>query len=201
MPEPTPVVQFENPLGINGAVGMALHRHRVAAGLAIRELGRASGVSSAMISRIENGQVSPSLSTLESLARALAIPVVSFFQHTIQTADITFARAGEGLTSKRFAPGHVHDYTMLGDFSNNELKFSAVRVTLRAEDDGSHPVYFSRGYVFLTILDGGCIYSCGDTDFEMHPGDSLTFDAQLRHGAKSVIGGSVSFLTIRATPA
>ena len=194
------IVAFQNPMGIGGAVALALRRHRVAAGLAIRDLGRASGVSSAMISRIENAQVSPSLSTLEALARALSVPVISFFQHTVQTADIHFVKAGEGLEAKRFAPDHVHDYRLLAKFADNALAFSAARVTLRREDNGTHPVYFSTGYVFLTVVDGTCAYSCGGTEFEMAPGDSLSFDAQLRHGVASVGSESVTFVTVSAKP-
>ena len=74
-------------MGVGGAVARALHHHRVSAGLAIRELAQDSGVSGAMISRIENAQVSPSLSTLEALASALSVPVIAFFQHTIGTAE------------------------------------------------------------------------------------------------------------------
>ncbi len=194
------IVSFQNPMGIGGAVALALRRQRVAAGLAIRDLGRASGVSSAMISRIENAQVSPSLSTLEALARALSVPVISLFQHTVQTADIHFVKAGEGLAAKRFAPDHVHDYRLLAQFTDNALAFSAARVTLRRADDGTHPVYFSTGYVFLTVIEGRCTYSCGGTAFEMAPGDSLSFNAQLRHGVASVGTEAVTFVTVAAKP-
>ena len=195
------IVAFQNPMGIGGAVALALRRQRVAAGLAIRDLGRASGVSSAMISRIENAQVSPSLSTLEALARALSVPVISFFQHTVQTADIHFVKAGEGLEAKRFAPDHVHDYRLLAEvFRQCAGLLCRPRHLAPREDDGTHPVYFSTGYVFLTVVDGTCTYSCGGTEFEMAPGDSLSFDAQLRYGVASVGTESVTFVTVSAKP-
>jgi hypothetical protein len=34
----------------------------------------------------------------------------------------------------------------------------------------------------------------------MEPGDCLSFDAQLRHGVKSVTTESVTFLTVAANP-
>lgn len=190
--------EFPKPLNIGSAVARALRNQRLAAGLAIRELGRASGVSSAMISRVENAQVSPSLSTLEALANALSVPVISFFQHTVQTADIHFVKAGEGLLAKRFAADHVHDYRVLANLSNSELKFSAAHVTLQQSEDGTYPTYLARGYVLITVLDGACTYFCGDAIFDMEPGDCLSFDAQLRHGAKSVKTSSVSYVTVLA---
>lgn len=196
-----PVASFDDALDISGAVGLALRRHRVAAGLAIRELGRLAGVSSAMISRIENGQVSPSLATLEALSRAMSIPVIALFQDTIRTADVTFVKAGNGLAAKRYAPGHVHDYRGLANFTDQGLRFSAARVTLERAGNGTHPVYHSRGYVFLTIIHGTCLYSCGAADYAMAPGDSLSFDAQLRHCVKEVTSDTVTFVTVAARTA
>ena len=187
-------------LGVGGAVALAVRRHRVNAGLAIRELGRISGVSSAMISRIENDQVSPSLSTLEALAEALSVPVISFFQHTLQTADISFVKSGEGLTAKRIAPGHEHDYRVLANFSDNALKFSAARVSLNRSDNGTHPSYIAHGYVFITVVSGACTYYCGASEFEMEGDDCLSFDAQLRHGVRTVKSKEVTFVSVAAYP-
>lgn len=197
----TAVVDFQNPLGIGGAVGLALRRHRVAANLAIRDLGRISGISTAMISRIENSQVSPSLSTLESLATALSVPVISFFEHTIQTADVQFVKAGQGIASMRFAPDHNHDYRLLAQFADSSLRFYAATVTLRRADNGTHPFYFARGYVMMSITDGECTFSCGGKDFPLATGDCLSFDAQLRHGVREVTTETVTFVTVSAVPA
>ena len=186
---------------ITSAVGMAVHSLRVRAGITLRELGRSSGVSPAMISRIENGQVSPSLSTLEALAIALDVPVITLFQHTVQTADIAFARAGEGLEARRIVPGHAHDYRILGSFTGNGLRFTTARVTLRKADDGTHPVYHDAGYVMITILEGRCTYACGGNLYQMDKGDTLSFDAQLSHGVRSIGTDEVTFLTVSSRPA
>ncbi|MCV2868505.1 XRE family transcriptional regulator [Defluviimonas sp. WL0002] len=178
-----------------------MHSLRTHAGITLRELGKKSGVSPAMISRIENGQVSPSLSTLESLAAALDVPVISFFQNTVHKADIAFARAGEGLQGKRIFPGHSHDYRILGSFTNHALRFSATRVTLRQSDNGTHPIYHNTGYMLINVIEGNCVYSCGDNLFEMGPGDTLSFDAQLRHGVVSAQSDTVTFMAVSARPA
>jgi transcriptional regulator with XRE-family HTH domain len=52
-----------------------MHRLRVAAGVSAVELTKRSGVSRSMLSRIENGQVSPCVETLDRLANALDIPL------------------------------------------------------------------------------------------------------------------------------
>ncbi len=186
------------PNGVSAAVGLAVRQQRLRADLTLRDLGARSGVSSAMISRIENGQVSPSLSTLEALAAALEVPVVSLFEHTLRAADINFVKSGEGLPAVRIAPGHLHRYKMLGHHANAALDFTASMVTLDKSEDHDHPVYTGQGYVFLSIVKGACVYLCGGQLFEMAAGDSLSFDSQLHHGVKTVTSKQVTFLTVRA---
>ena len=47
--------------------------------LTATELAAEAGLSPGMLSKIENGGTSPSLSTLQALARALNVPMTSFF--------------------------------------------------------------------------------------------------------------------------
>lgn len=193
-----PPVEFSANMSIGSAVGSALRDLRVAAGLSIRDPGVAAGVSSAMISRIENGQVSPSLATLDVLAAALDVPVVSLFHNTIRTADVNFVKAGLVISAKRHAPGHVHDYRLIASFLNQGIKITAAEVTLNRTENGTHPVYHSCGFVYMTPIEGQCGHDCSSTTFELEPGDSLTFDAQIRHGAIAVKTASFTFVTIAA---
>lgn len=43
------------------------------------DLSHASGLSISMLSKIENGMISPSLSSLQRLGRALSVPLSTFF--------------------------------------------------------------------------------------------------------------------------
>jgi transcriptional regulator with XRE-family HTH domain len=56
-----------------------LRRIREESGLSQAQLARESGVDRATINKIEQGKRSPSIATLESLSRALAVEVADFF--------------------------------------------------------------------------------------------------------------------------
>ena len=179
-------------------VGFAVKRQREIANISLRKLSELSGVSSAMVSRIENGQVSPSLSTLEALANALSLSVITFFADCVQTSDVTHVKAGQGLPATRCFADHQHEFEILGRHRKSPLEFEAASVTIKRRKDDTHPKYINRGYVFLTITMGECLYRCGDTDYPMTLGDSLVFDAELLHGVKEVITSSVTFTTVSA---
>lgn len=56
---------------LENAIGAQVRDYRKHAGLTVSELASVADISSGMLSKIENGQISPSLSTLQLLASAL----------------------------------------------------------------------------------------------------------------------------------
>ena len=179
-------------------VGLAVKRQREIAGISLRKLAELSSISSAMVSRIENGQVSPSLATLEALADALGISVITFFADSVQTADVNFVKAGQGLPAQRNFADHMHEFRILGRHAKRPLEFEAASITIDRRDEDSHPKYINRGYVFITVTDGECAYQCGQSEYLMSPGDSISFDAELLHGVKRVVSDSVTYTTVSA---
>jgi transcriptional regulator with XRE-family HTH domain len=119
---------------INRAIGVSLKEIRQDQNLTAKELSDLSGISAGMISRIENGLASPSISSLESLALALQTSIISLFReaHSVHT-DYTLVRNGEGIKSTRMAGNHSHEFVNLALHSRKELRFQArrvIRVTL-----------------------------------------------------------------------
>lgn len=184
---------------LDGAVGRALRELREDNGLTARDLAARAGVSAAMVSRIESGQVSPSLSTLDALAKSLEVPLVSLFRETATaTADITHVRDGNGLKSLRTAGRHEHEFTALGFHRRRGLRFESLLVRLTRREDSRPPIYTGRGCIFLYVLDGEAIYRYGGRDFHLRRGDSLSLDAELVHGFKEVISPELTFLSVQA---
>ena len=185
--------------GVDEAVGRALRALREANGLTARDLAFRSEVSAAMISRIENGQVSTSLSTLHALARALEVPMVSLLRETgTATADITHVRAGKGLVSTRTAGKHAHDFTALGFHRRPGLEFEALMITLDRRDDARPPIYNGHGCLFVYALEGEAIYLYGEREIHLRVGDSLILDEELRYGIKDVVTPLFRYLSLQA---
>jgi ribosome-binding protein aMBF1 (putative translation factor) len=70
--------------GTSGQLGRVIANHvrsrRLEIGLNVGQLAERTGISKGMLSKIENAQTSPSLSTLERLSSALDMPVTSLFR-------------------------------------------------------------------------------------------------------------------------
>ncbi len=183
---------------IDDTIGTALRRAREARRLTAKELSNDAGVSAPMISRIENGQSSATLPTLEKLAAALDVPLVSLFGDVAQThSDYTFTLAGQGLQSARIAGGHRHSFQQLASHRRNDLKFEAITVTLKRQEH-EPPNYVGNGVVFIQIMKGEAVYAYGGTLIHMSEGDAITLDAELRHGFVELKSPELVFLSVQA---
>jgi transcriptional regulator with XRE-family HTH domain len=185
---------------VNAQIGQALRRLRHDKSLTVTELAKLSDVSSGMISRIENGQVSPSLTTLYALSGALNVQLMSLFAHTSRSADIHYVPAGSGLASKRIAPGHIHDYALLGKHVDRSAAFESVRVTLRRDQAGDLPRYQHEGHVFIYVVSGEATYICGGEVFELGTGASLSFDGKLPYGFAEILSDEVIIISVSTKP-
>lgn len=185
---------------VNAQIGQALRRLRRDKTLTVTELATVSEVSSGMISRIENGQVSPSLTTLHALSDALNVQLMSLFAHTSSSADVHYVPAGSGLASKRITPGHTHDYTLLGKHVDRNSAFESARVTIRREQADELPRYQHEGYVFLLVISGEAKYVCGGEIFDLSAGVSLSFDGKLPYGFTEILSDEVNVITVSTKP-
>jgi transcriptional regulator with XRE-family HTH domain len=83
------------------AIGREVRAFRKKLGITVADLAAGTGLSLGMLSKIENGITSPSLTTLQVLSRALGVPVTAFFRRYEEERSAVFVKAGEGLEIER----------------------------------------------------------------------------------------------------
>lgn len=180
------------------AIGSALRNLRETSALTARQLANESGVSAAMISRIESGQVSPSISTMTSLSSALDVPLVSLFRDVAtERTDFTHVPKGSGIVSTRLMGEHEHHYINLAVHRRRDLNFEAHRVKIKQQDN-ELPRYIGHGVLFIQVLEGSGIYQYGKQNITLHEGDSLSIDAELLHGFTKILTPELTFLSVQS---
>lgn len=183
---------------VDVAIGSALRSLREAQGLTAKQLAEHSGISAAMISRIENAQVSPSISTMTSLTNALDVPLVSLFRGTSsERADFTHVRQGDGIVSTRLVGEHIHHYVNLASHRRRDLNFEAHLITVKRQA-APPPHYIEHGVIFMHVLKGSARYLYGKQQMVLEEGDSLSIDAELSHGIDELLSDEFVFLSVQA---
>jgi transcriptional regulator with XRE-family HTH domain len=176
-------------------VGTQVNRLRQAAGVSALELTKRSGVSRSMLSRIENGQVSPSVETLDRLANALDIPLSRFFADQRCRTDFSHVPAGKGLQVERLGSVADYRYELLGHALSGNLFVEPYLVTLQP-DARPHVTFQHPGLKFLYLLSGSVTYRYGPRRVKLRAGDSLLFDATALHGIEDIGTLPVSYLSV-----
>lgn len=179
-------------------IGAQVKALRRSLGMTMADLSKATSVSVGMLSKIENGQTSPSLATLQALATALNIPLASFFQKYDDTREANYVKSGNGLVIERRGTRSGHIYQLLGAPLRNKAKMEPYLITL-TEDSDAYPVFQHPGVEFIFMLEGELVYRHDDKDYHLHPGDALNFDAEAPHGPLKMITVPCKYLSIIAS--
>jgi len=181
--------------GLEVAIGRQVREFRRKQNLTVTELGRLAKLSPGMLSKIENGSTSPSLSTLKLLSRALSVPVTAFFRRFEEEREATFVRAGEGLKIERRGTRAGHQYQLLGHTTGKRVVVEPYLITLTEESD-VFPLFQHAGLEFIYMLQGEVSYRHSDKTYRLRPGDSLFFDADAPHGPDELRKLPIRFLSV-----
>ncbi len=183
------------------AIGHEVRAYRKKLGITVTDLAAATGISLGMLSKIENGNISPSLTTLQSLSRALGVPLTAFFRGYEEPHNAVFVKSGQGVELERRGTRAGHQYNLLGYINGGAsgVVVEPYLITLTADSD-VFPTFQHEGLEFLYMLEGEVVYRHGDQLFPMQPGDSLFFDADAPHGPEVLVKLPARYLSIISYP-
>jgi transcriptional regulator with XRE-family HTH domain len=179
------------------AIGHEVRTHRKRLGITVTDLAAATGISVGMLSKIENGNISPSLTTLQALATGLGVPITALFRAYEAPRNAVFVKAGEGVELERRGTRAGHQYHLLGhiDHDTSGVVVEPYMISLTARSD-VFPTFQHEGMEFLYMLEGAVTYRHGDALYPMRPGDSLFFDADAPHGPEVLDALPARYLSI-----
>jgi transcriptional regulator with XRE-family HTH domain len=177
------------------AIGHQVRHHRKHAGLTVAELAVAAQISPGMLSKIENGQISPSLSTLQMLAAALNVPLTALFASFEQRRDCSYVPSGEGVVIRRRGTKVGHQYQLLGHSLDGDVVVEPYLITL-SDDAVPYTGFQHEGVEFIFMLTGEIEYAHADRSYMLSPGDAILFDSAAPHGPARLIKTPMTYLSI-----
>ena len=139
----------------------------------------AAGLTKSMVSKVESGAASPSVAALARLAEALGTKVSSIMEqpgHDHRPVFVPRRTAERGLT--RSSKGYsIFPYaTEFVDKAMQPFLFEVRRGKVK-----KHSVSHA-GDEFICVLEGEILFTVGEVQFRMRPGDALFFHALDSHG-------------------
>lgn len=178
-------------------LGAALRRHRMRNKLTLAELSEGSGVSGAMLSRIENGITTASFDTLIRVSKALGVTLSSIFieLESVQgRAQLIKPSQQQEVVRTGTKEGHV--YNLLAYDLGPRNVFEPFLITMFRGDVG-YPRFRHSGMEFIYMLEGRLKYRYGEESYLLEPGDSFTFSSEVEHGPEEMLTDLVKFIDIK----
>ncbi|KGL02777.1 MerR family transcriptional regulator [Thalassobacter sp. 16PALIMAR09] len=183
------------------AIGREVRAFRKRQGITVAELSNLTNLSIGMLSKIENGNTSPSLTTLQTLANALSVPLTSFFRQYEEHREAVHTKAGDGLEIDREGTRAGHQYNLLGHIGNNSsgVMVEPYLIELNTEAD-TFETFQHDGIETIYMLEGAVDYRHGNEVYPLRPGDTLFFDADAPHGPERLVSLPAKYLSIISYP-
>jgi transcriptional regulator with XRE-family HTH domain len=186
-------------LTLEQAIGAQVRLLRRRIGITVSELAASANLSGGMLSKIENGQISPSLASLQALATALNVPLTNFFSTFEEKRDCSYVKAGSGVVIERRGTKAGHQYTLLGHALGGDVVVEPYLITLH-QDALPFASFQHQGTEFIYMLTGEVLYRHGDQSYHLTPGDALMFDSAAPHGPEKLLTKPMTYLSIITYP-
>jgi len=183
-------------LPLESRIGAAIKRRRLEANLTLSDLSAGAGLSSAMLSRIENGMASASLDALERIAAAVGVNLSDLFRESeSRQGSAQIVKKAEQMEVVRVGTKYGHTYRLLAYDRGPRKLFEPFFIELDKKSE-TFPRFSHPGTEFIYMLQGRMEYRFGDQTYLIEPGDAFTFSGNVVHGPEKVLDERVRFLAV-----
>jgi transcriptional regulator with XRE-family HTH domain len=177
-------------------LGRALRDRRREHALTISDVAELARISPGMLSKIENGQVAPTLDVIERTCTALGLTLGKLFQnYAVPDGSAQQVKAGQGMEVVRVGTKRGHTYHLLAYGRGPRKLFEPFLITMNDQSE-AFPSFQHEGTELIYMLHGKIAYRHGRNTYRLEPGDALTFAGNVLHGPEHLIEVPIRFLSI-----
>lgn len=172
-------------------LGVRIKELRNARGWTLKTLAEHSRLNINTLSMIETGKTSPSVYTLQQLAKALNVPLVDFFKDSETNSPVVLIHHDQRPESMCC---QALIQNLGGGLKKSTIEPFIVSLPRNASSGGRNIIH--RGYEFVYCLSGKISYWIQDIDYTLMAGDSLLFSAEKTHRWVNSNDGESQFILI-----
>jgi transcriptional regulator with XRE-family HTH domain len=179
-------------------IGGKIKELRKARKLTLQDVANETGFSTALISQIENNNISPPIATLSRIATFFDVRIGHFFDETTEDSPFEVLRSNEHTIIPRVISqdGSVHGYFYESlSVRKKNKRMDPFLLTLK-EKVTNTDTYSHSGEEFLYVMQGTAELLLDDRRIVLNEGDSVYFDASLKHRLLAATDDEVKVMVV-----
>ena len=165
----------------HASIGPRVKALREAMGLSLRDLAERTSVSAPMLSQVERGETSPTLSVAARIAGGLELSLSQLLR--LDEGDgVTLVRADARRSGGNARRGHRYEVLtppIPGQRAEVSVHTLAAGAATAGPDDP--PMHEPGARETAVVLHGAVRLVCAGEEYDLAEGDAVTFDADLPH--------------------
>jgi transcriptional regulator with XRE-family HTH domain len=176
------------------SIGEKLRSMRLRKSMGLVELGKHTGLSAGLLSKLERGKLFPTLPTLLRISMVFGVGLDYFFTDERKRRVVGVVRKGERVRfPERPGAADVQYYFECLDYRATERKLSAFLADFQEVPVGNLKPHQHAGVEFLYVIKGSLAIKISSEEFVLEPEDSIYFDSAVPHsyrrmGSKACTG-------------
>jgi transcriptional regulator with XRE-family HTH domain len=179
------------------AIADKLRTLRLRRSMGLAQLAEHTGFSPAMLSRLENGRLVPTLPTLTRIAMVFSVGLDYFFSDPRKRHVVAIVRREERKVfpsdpKSANVPWHFESL----DFRVNERKLSGYLAHFHPLPPEKTVPHYHPGVELLYLIDGTLEMTIGVETFQLSAGDSIYFDSMQKHTYRSLVKGHCTGMVV-----
>ena len=180
-------------------LGEKIRGLRLKKSMGLVQLGKHTGLSPAMLSKLERGKLFPTLPTLLRIAMVFSVGLDYFFTDERKRHVVAVVRKKERLRfAENMGSGEAAYHFESLDFPANQRKFNAFLADFAAGPSNKIKLHQHDGVEFLYLLRGKLDLTIGSDVHSLDAGDSIYFDSTVKHGYRRAGSASTAALVVTA---
>jgi XRE family transcriptional regulator, regulator of sulfur utilization len=180
-------------------IGARVKALRESSGLSLRDLTDRSGVSAPMLSQVERGETSPTLTVAARIAAGLELRLSQLLRLD-EGGAVTVVRAAQRQRGGNKRRGHSFEVLtssqpgQRAELSRHTLAPSGA--TGAVDGEGGGPLHEPGSRETALVERGSVVLVCDGQRHELQEGDCVTFDADLPHHFENPTAAEAAFLAV-----
>ena len=176
------------------SIGEKLRTLRLRKSMGLVELGKHTGLSAALLSKLERGKLFPTLPTLLRIAMVFGVGLDYFFTDERKRRVVGIVRREERVRfPERPGASDVQYFFECLDYRATERKLSAFLADFQEVPPDKLKPHQHPGIEFLYLLKGSLTLKIGSDEYLLEAEDAIYFDSAVQHsyrrrGAKPCTG-------------